>query len=645
MFITQHQHLYRKSDLLNLLSKCLCDLASEWFKIQFEFISLKRFNKTLAKTFSEAFSRRVSSRSSNFQLKTLNVISKSMKNASNQQVVQMICKICKQNFNFNETLYEHIRDHETLKFVKNSHLSNNAINLVCEIKKKSSITHISFAKSQNSIFEFATTFKSIILLKRSIFSSFTFETVSKSMKNTSMQFFESITSFKNSSFTNFTFKLTCESEKKSTIACSFVSHVSSTSFATSRSQIFSTKMSSRFVSFSDSHLSSFTFETKSKSTKKTTTCSHCKQLISKQKVEWRFRMTCLSTRLKASRLNLSLNTFVTISKRMKNASIQEVACVRAMCKSCKQNFNFNKKFFEHINEHETLKRINTIKATCDFVKISTINSSSFVSLTIQLKQICESFTFSKSIISFKNSSFTNFTLKSVCESKKKSTFSCSSFSQKSNSRIVCVWAICKRCKQNFNFHNKFHEHIRQHHARKSVKSFDFRVFALESTYKVIQKSAVFCSSASFTSQFALFNLFATSRNQIFSAKMSSRFVSFKSSHFSIAKLKITSKFVKKLSVNCSLTFSFSSFRISVQKHHECHMQKLYLILNDLSRMFIEKFKSFDLRSHQNRSYFSHSLDIRQSLQSCFSIASKKFYLIIEKLFEMFDEKFKKKNMF
>ena len=68
-------------------------------------------------------------------------------------------------------------------------------------------------------------------------------------------------------------------------------------------------------------------------------------------------------------------------------------------------------------------------------------------------------------------------------------------------------------------------------------------------------------------------------------------------------------------------------------------------MNDLSRMFIEKFKLFDLRSHQNRSYFSQNFDIRQFSQSCFSIISKKFYFIIENLFEMFDEKFKKKNLF
>ena len=69
-------------------------------------------------------------------------------------------------------------------------------------------------------------------------------------------------------------------------------------------------------------------------------------------------------------------------------------------------------------------------------------------------------------------------------------------------RIVCVRTICKRCNQIFNFKNKFHEHIRQHHARKFVilKNSDFRVFTFEFTYKIIEKSTVFCSFVSFISQ-------------------------------------------------------------------------------------------------------------------------------------------------
>ena len=61
-------------------------------------------------------------------------------------------------------------------------------------------------------------------------------------------------------------------------------------------------------------------------------------------------------------------------------------------------------------------------------------------------------------------------------------------------------------------------------------------------------------------------------------------------------------------------------------------------MNDLSRMFDEKFKSFDLQQHQNRALSSRNFDIRQSY-------SIKFHLIIENLFEMYNEKFKKKILF
>ena len=55
--------------------------------------------------------------------------------------------------------------------------------------------------------------------------------------------------------------------------------------------------------------------------------------------------------------------------------------------------------------------------------------------------------------------------------------------------------------------------------------------------------------------------------------------SFKCSIFSIATHRITSKSMKKLSINCSFTFSASSFRTFVSKH-----QKFYLIIDDLIRI-------------------------------------------------------------
>ena len=106
----------------------------------------------------------------------------------------------------------------------------------------------------------------------------------------------------------------------------------------------------------------------------------------------------------------------------------------------------------------------------------------------------------------------------------------------------------------------------KHYVRKFVKSFDFRVFTLEFAYKIAKKSTVICSFVSFIS----FILFATSRSQIFSTKTVSRFV-LSSSNFSIATHKITSKSMKKLSIN-SLTFSISFFRTFVSKHQKFYVR-------------------------------------------------------------------------
>ena len=156
-------------------------------------------------------------------------------------------------------------------------------------------------------------------------------------------------------------------------------------------------------------------------------------------------------------------------------------------------------------------------------------------------------------------------------------------------QIVCV-RICRRCKQNFNFNNKFHEHIRQHHVRKSVKSSDFRVSTSESTCKIRKKSTFICSFVSFVSSIS----FATSTSI-------SESISSKCSNLSIATFNFTSKSIKKLSA--------SLFRTFVSKH-----QKFYFIIDDLIRMFHEKSKSFDLCQHQKSFVFSQSDDIRSFRQ-------------------------------
>ena len=164
-------------------------------------------------------------------------------------------------------------------------------------------------------------------------------------------------------------------------------------------------------------------------------------------------------------------------------------------------------------------------------------------------------------------------------------------------QVSCSKVICKHCEQDFNFKNKLHEHIREQHTQKSNINSNLRFSSSEFTYKIKKKSAVVYSSASLASSVSsIFSVTFTSISESVSS----------SSNFSIVTHRITSKSMKKLSVN-SLTFSISSFRTSVAKH-----QKSYLTIDDLIRMFREKFKSFDLHQHQKNLISSQSDDTRSS---------------------------------
>ncbi|KAG6995732.1 hypothetical protein G7Y79_00042g078370 [Physcia stellaris] len=123
----------------------------------------------------------VSARCSSLQLRALDSAPKSMESASDQEATcaQVTCKLCKQSFNSNRELYEHIRNHETQQPVKDSHLSINAVNLVCEIKETSPAPHklpAPPAKPQRPISESAVASRTITLLKPSDLSSPTPET-------------------------------------------------------------------------------------------------------------------------------------------------------------------------------------------------------------------------------------------------------------------------------------------------------------------------------------------------------------------------------------------------------------------------------------------------------------------------------------
>ena len=184
---------------------------------------------------------------------------------------------------------------------------------------------------------------------------------------------------------------------------------------------------------------------------------------------------------------------------------------------------------------------------------------------------------------------------------------------KHTKQISCSKMICKYSEQNFNFKNKFHEHIREQHIQKSNINSNFRFFISKFTYKIKKKSTIVYSSI-------LFILFVSSVLSIFFATFTSIFESIllKFSNFFIATFNITSKSIKKLSINCSFTFSISFFRtffrIFVSKH-----QKFYFIIDNLIRMFREKFKSIDLSQHQKRRFFSQNIDVRSFVTYQFRI--------------------------
>ena len=451
------RHQYRKSNLLNLLSKCLCDHAFEWFKIQFEFISLKRFDKVLAKVFSKAFVRRVFSKNSNFQLRTLDVISESIENLSDFEItcVQMICKICIQNFNFNEKLYEHsIRNHETLKLVKNFYFSINAVNLICEIEKKSFASqksHDSFTKFQKSIFEFAIAFETIILLKCLTFQSFALETTSKS-------------------------------------------------------------------------------------TKKLLTCRHCKQTFNFKKI-------------------------LRQHKREQHA----------------KKFVFNLHFL-----------IDAVKSTCESIKISTINLSFFVSLAIQSKQMSEFFTLFELIISFKNSSFTNFTFETICQFNEKSIVTLFLFANLDIFNSIRFHQNSK--KKRFNQIVIFIQHFQQcQHLYCESKLLEWMKeilcdfvdiwFENQSNFIFLHDFDIALTKtfSTFIFTHVLFASRAKSQNSIFEFTATFKsIISLKRSNLSLFTLRIESKSTIKSTTcwHCKQTFKFKEF---FRKHkREQHAKKFVI---------------------------------------------------------------------
>ena len=461
---------------------------------------------------NQIFFEVIQSKNSNLSTETFKLISESMKNVSNQKVtcVRTICRLCKQNFNFNETLYEHIRNHEILKFVKDFYFSINAINLVCKTMKKSIVTDSSVSQKLDILF------------------------ATSKQKFESVLIFEAIILSENSHLLFNASEIVLQSMKNKLIRCFSIS--SKTSF----SKIFESERQEVFVQkfyFIDAFFSNNTVNL---------TCE-----IAKNSTNVSAKNVDVRANSKIKRSNFQLRTFEFISQSTKIESnqcsfvsfISLFSIFKKSCSICRiEILSVKEHYFEFSSCHEALRhRLEFQFAFRAHQREQETQTQTEIEKAID--QLVKNFHLSINAVNF------------VCEIKKTSFVSHKSKSTKKTT-------TCRRCNQIFNVNNKFHEHLRQHHARKSVKNFDFRIFASKFAYKIRKKLVIVCSSVSSNSS-------ATSRSRKFwFSIIFELMIASTRSNFPIATYKSDSKSMRKLSDNCSFiffVFVFSDFDSKTSK--------------------------------------------------------------------------------
>ena len=178
---------------------------------------------------------------------------------------------------------------------------------------------------------------------------------------------------------------------------------------------------------------------------------------------------------------------------------------------------------------------------------------------------------------------------------------------------------CRRCFVKYSSNIKLHEHIRDHHRKKSksvVSSSSTSSISFEST--VSSKSIISLSDSSKSA----------SQSKILSTSSSSRSVSIFSSLFTSKRVissnisslsSSASEFVLKRSESASFTSSSSSSQKSVTMRSTLLFKsifatstKFYLTINDLYIMFAKKFMRAKLFSSQNSSFSSDVFVFRQA---------------------------------
>ena len=184
---------------------------------------------------------------------------------------------------------------------------------------------------------------------------------------------------------------------------------------------------------------------------------------------------------------------------------------------------------------------------------------------------------------------------------------------------------CRRCFAKYFNNIKFHEHIRDHHAKRSKSdvSSTFIVFLSTSSHSIVFSFDTSNLVITSKSQQTIIILSNTSSSTFFhsiisSSSTSKRIFSFISSKRSSLS-NFASEFVSKRSKNaffCSLTFSsiFAFMRSTslIIKSIFVTFTKLYLIIIDFFNMFVEKFMKTKLFSSQNSSFSSNIFVFRQA---------------------------------
>ena len=153
--------------------------------------------------------------------------------------------------------------------------------------------------------------------------------------------------------------------------------------------------------------------------------------------------------------------------------------------------------------------------------------------------------------------------------------------------------ICKHCDADFNFKNKLHEHIREQHTQKSDIKSNLRSPTPESTYKVMEKSAVTRPSASLPPQEPP-TPSATPRNLVTDTRIPLQPVSPKGSNLSIATPKIRSERVEKASIQqvacariCKLCKQSFNFNNKLHEHIRQHQVRKPVKSSDLPVFALE----------------------------------------------------------